>query len=289
MKYKIAILGIGAIGSVISKELLIANRQDIDLFNRSPKSIIKVIHQNDTFEKSIDILDIPTKDKKYNLLILCLKEHQIPTAISQWQKLISDETKILVIRNGVNHRLQLEELGITNEIIPAIIDCPTQSTSNAYLQLSNTIITIPKDKNHELIKSIFKPTKIKLVATNNFHHDIWLKLCFSASLGATQCFYNGPCSIFNSNEAALYFFELLMESIAVANADNGKISKTEIQHILHQVEHYPSEKGSSMLTDFRAGRPIELGAKNGAILATAKKLNRPAKRNQEFVDWLKGR
>lgn len=282
----IAILGLGAIGSIIAKEILSLTNFHIDLYNRTPRSHLHVTSGNSLYKRSIEIGDIPKEDKEYDLLILCLKEHDIPKAIQYWSSLISKKSTILVIRNGIHHTEQLKSIGVSNKIIPAIIDCPTQQTNYGYQQMGNAIITIPKSEDHNIVESIFKSTKVHVIQSNTFHHDTWLKLCLSASLGATQCKYNGTCEIFVSDEVVMYFFELLMESISIANADRANISKSEIKSILLKVEQYPPEKGSSMLFDFQSGKPIELGAKNGAILSAAQRLKRPASRNKEFVNWL---
>jgi ketopantoate reductase len=43
--------------------------------------------------------------------------------------------------------------------------------------------------------------------------------------------------------------------------------------MLEKIKIYPKEKGTSMLTDRKLGKPIELGAKNGAIGKVGKKYN----------------
>ena len=259
---------------------------NIDLYNRTPRSQIQVTYANSTFQKSIDISNYPKQGKLYSLLILCLKEHQILDAIIEWKSLISKDTHVLIIRNGINHIHQVKEFFESNTITPAIIDCPTQPFNDGYLQLQEAIVTIPSSPQQESVIEIFQETNIKIKTSKNFHHDSWVKLCVSASLGATQCRYNGTCSIFESDNVVMYFFELLMESIAIANADNANITKIEIQSMLLEAEQYPPNKGSSMLSDFQARKPLELGAKNGAIVSVAKRLKRPAIRNIAFLDWL---
>lgn len=61
------------------------------------------------------------------------------------------------------------------------------------------------------------------------------------------------------------------EGIQVAKADGAIISSDFANVMLEKLEFYPKEKGSSMLTDRKLGRPIELGAKNGAIVKIGKK------------------
>lgn len=285
LKTKIAILGIGAIGSVIAKELYFNKSLHLDLYNRTNRSVLKVVQGNTTFEKLDVIKSNVDSDHKYELLILCLKEHQVENAITEWNSLISQNTQVLIIRNGINHINQLKGLGINNGIIPAIIDCPTEITKDGYVQLYSAKITIPYLENNDLIKTIFTGSQTTITETNTFHHDAWSKLCLSASLGATQCKHNGTCEIFKSDEVVMYFFELLMESVAIANADGANITNEEIKSILLRVEHYPPEKGSSMFRDYQSGITLELGAKNGAILSVANTLKRTAKRNEEFVMW----
>ncbi len=54
----------------------------------------------------------------------------------------------------------------------------------------------------------------------------------------------------------------------VARSDGAIIDKDFKDEMFKKVMAYPETKGSSMLTDLLAGRPLELGAKNGIIAKT---------------------
>jgi len=60
-----------------------------------------------------------------------------------------------------------------------------------------------------------------------------------------------------------------------------------VNELKRKVKSYPALKGSSMLSDYQAGRKIELGAKNGAIIQAAVKSKISAPFNTLFINWLK--
>ncbi len=71
----------------------------------------------------------------------------------------------------------------------------------------------------------------------------------------------------------IVYRKLMEEGIQVAKADDANIPNNFVDMMLEKLKTYPKEKGTSMLTDRKLGRPIEVGAKNGAIVNIGKKYN----------------
>jgi len=59
--------------------------------------------------------------------------------------------------------------------------------------------------------------------------------------------------------------DIVEESVLVARSDGAKINEHYKDELIEKLKKYPSNKGSSMLSDRLNNRQIELMAKNGII------------------------
>ncbi|MCD2259666.1 ketopantoate reductase C-terminal domain-containing protein [Psychroserpens luteolus] len=265
-KQQVGILGIGAIGTVISYQLQQNNLNELFYFSRTKHTHLKLISDGLRFELPVDIKTTISKPIPLDWLIICLKEHQYQDAQDWFPKLIHPHTRIAVIRNGLQLKHPLLAFTDDDHILECMIDAPTQLRNEGFYQnLNAPILTVPQNDLSNAFELRFKHSKININQVEDFKTESWKKLCESATLGALLCLHNDTCHIFKSEKLQHDYRELMNESIQVAKADGAIIEKDFTDQMLSKLMNYPDAKGSSMLTDMRNGKPIELGAKNGII------------------------
>lgn len=273
-KTKVGILGIGAIGSVIITGLFKNEHLELCHFNRSKKELVMVQNHDTFYSISLNIQHDIFIPIELDWLIICLKEHQFENAKNLFQKLISRKTKIAIIRNGIELKNSLLPFANENHILECMINCPTQPDENqVYQQLGNPIITTTNGVLSNDFQSLFKNKDFQFRQVDDFKTETWKKLLESASLGAITCLTGETCWIFEDKKMKILYQRLLKEGIQVAKANGAIIPSDFVNIMLEKLKTYPREKGTSMLTDRKLGRPIELGAKNGAIVNVGKKYN----------------
>jgi 2-dehydropantoate 2-reductase len=64
---------------------------------------------------------------------------------------------------------------------------------------------------------------------------------------------------------------VLAEAVAVARADGAQLAPDEAEQTLKTLFTYPPEAGTSMYFDTMAGRPLEIEALTGAIVAAGER------------------
>jgi len=279
---KIGVFGIGAIGTVIS--LAIRDQFSIFYFNRSNRSNLALAYKDELTKKNIRLTPI-SNHEKLDWLLICIKEYHFSDALSNLSKLVNSDTKVAVIRNGMNLKTPLLKLTISSMILECMIDAPTQPTNNGAFQLlSFPNITVLKSDLATEFSTLFDLEKIEIKQTEDFKSAQWKKLIESSSLGAILC-TTGKTSVIFRNPYYLKLYKLLVqESINVAQADGANIQDSYLEILLKKLETYGDQKGSSMLTDRIAGKPIEINAKNGAIVTIAKKLGIETPINSSMVE-----
>ncbi len=271
-KTKVGILGIGAIGSIIITGLFRNEHLELHHFNRSKKEMTKVQFHDTFYSIPLDIKQDIFIPLKLDWLIICLKEYQFEEANNLFHKLISGKTKIAIIRNGIELKEPLLPFAKEDHILECMINCPTQPDENqVYQQMGYPIITLAQNDLANNFQSLFKNKDFQFQQVEDFKTESWKKLLESASLGAITCLTGETCWIFEDEKMKLLYQKLLEEGIQIAKAAGAAIPSDFVNVLLEKLQSYPAGKGSSMLTDRKLGRPIELGAKNGAIVSVGKK------------------
>jgi len=267
MRGNVALLGLGAIGSVIFSQLRNNEKLDIHCYNRSVKDTIRIDFNNERLSYFIDCQTNLNENVRFDWLIICMKEYHYSAAKDLLDSLISIDTKIAVIRNGLHLKDVILSFAPAENILECMIDCPVQKLSSAhYLQLRKPIISTEKNKLSRTFQNLFPVSNITFNQVEDFHTVAWKKLCESSSIGAITALSGRTVEIFSSLEIRKLYAQFLLESIQVAKADEADIENEFYEKILAKLPKYPAEKGSSMLTDRLAGNPIELGAKSQIIV-----------------------
>ena len=205
-------------------------------------------------------------------LIICLKAYHFTAAKPLIERLIGPETKIAVIRNGLNLKEAILPFASDARILECIIDCPTQPNDEGYyVQLKRPSLTTEISILSSQFYQLFASNVIVANQVEDFKSAQWKKLIESASLGAILALTGETCRIFEDKELLKLHRDLLKEGIKVAIEDGAKIEDHFENDLAVKLKSYDKNKGSSMLTDRLTGRQIELDAKNGAILKYAQK------------------
>jgi len=261
----IAIFGLGAIGSVLTKYLLFNKNNQLFYFNRSPKIAVNIL-----FENELRIFPIELSNQKrvpFDWMIICLKAYHLTQAKVSIRQLTGPTTKIAVFRNGLHLAADFLDVLPSRNILETIIDCPTQLHPDGYyLQLKEPKITLPENLLAIAFKELFTHCEIQIDLIKSFKKAQWEKLIESSSLGALQVLAGQPCVIFKEPKVLAEYNKLITEGIVVANADGANISTNFKEELLARLKTYSDQKGSSMLADYLAGRPLELDAKLGVII-----------------------
>jgi len=262
---EIGIFGIGSIGSLLSKYILLTEKHNCYFFNRSPKHEIYITFRKKTFLKSIQLsTNVP---KRLDWLIVCLKEYHYEEAMLLLRELIQKDTKIVVFRNGLD--LKANFSGLTEEalVLESIIDCPIQKNDRGELiQVYAPKIVLPNTALGKEFIHLLPVNEITFRISDEFKREQWEKLIGSSSLGSVQVLADKPSVILKEEKYLDLFKKLVREGICVAISEGVAIQDDWESKLLNKTLSYPDNKGSSMLSDKMAGRQIELDAKIGVIL-----------------------
>ena len=269
---RVGILGVGAIGTVVSVLLMQNTALQIDMYSRTAKAALKLKKGKESLVYPVNIHTSIQQAPILDWLIICLKMYHYTDASNWLERLISPQTKVAVIRNGIALKASVAPYAQKNQILECMIDCPVQmEQDHFYRQWQKPKLMLSDTPNSKTFKKLFPPNDVNIEILQDFKTASWKKLCESASMGAILCLSGETCWIFKDQTLQQLYLDLLEECIAVAHADGAVIDTDFKVRALKKLLAYDSHKGSSMLSDRLNGQPIELDAKNGAVVKMAAK------------------
>jgi len=270
---RIAIVGVGAIGSVIGAALLRARKHDVTLCARSATFEKLVIHFGD---RHLEIPAAPILNEKdarpVEWLLLCTKAHQTASAV-RWSPALAPK-KIAVLQNGIEHVARVTPIAGDAAIAPVIVRCPVEPLAPGEVnQQGPAALMVENNPLGAEFAALFDGTAVAVQRTDDFRTEAWIKLCQNAVNGAVCGLTVRTIAVIRDPLVAEFARKLALECIAVGRAEGAQLHDSLANQIVEQMVCIPNAEhhGNSLYYDRRAGREMEFEARNGVVVRLARK------------------
>jgi 2-dehydropantoate 2-reductase len=270
---RIAIVGVGAIGSVVGAALVSSHRHEVTLCAHRATFSKLVIRTRDGV---VEVPASPILDKKearpVEWALLCTKAHQTESAAG-WLRALTP-AKIAVLQNGVEHRARVAPIAAGAAILPVIVRCPARPVAPGEVnQQGPASLVVHDDAFGGEFAALFEGTRIAVPRTADFLTESWVKLCQNAVNGAVCGLTVRTISVIRQPLVADFARRLALECIAVGRAEGAKLDDSLANQIVEQMAAIPDAEhhGNSLYYDRMAGRPLEFEARNGVVVRLARK------------------
>jgi len=286
----IAIIGIGAIGSVVAAALIESKGPEVILCARRSFSKIIVQCADESAEYPVTPMIDERQAYRCEWVLLCTKAHQTASATRWLRATCGPNSKIAVLQNGVDHVDRVRPIIADAPIIPVIVRCPVRPLAPGRVkQQGPAILTVADDSFGREFKTLFDGTRISVTLTSDLITDAWHKLCQNAANGALCALTLQPISVFRNPSIAKLAKTIIKEVIAVGRAQGAKLDDSVAEHIVAQFQAIPGaeEHGNSMYYDPLAGRPMEIEARNEVVVRLGAKHGIPTPTNSALCALLR--
>ena len=297
----ILIMAAGAIGGYFGG--LLSNNNDVVFIARGEhlqatktRGLLIKSQNSGTFTaKGVFASEVP-ENYIADLILYCVKEYHNESAAELISPAIGCNTTIMTLQNGIGSADFLsKKFSAANIVIgaayveatkanPGVIeehggDCLIKFGPYEASKKSNTSI----NKIHHLLTT----AKIQNEIVKNINSVIWEKLIFISALSGMTCITRSEFSEVISNSSTKDMtWRLINESYKIAQASGVNLPKDIPDLIMKNFLQNKNELVSSMHSDLKNGRPIEIKAINGAISNIAKSLNIQAPINETIYNAL---
>lgn len=283
---RIAIIGVGAIGSVIAALLQQSGRHEVILCTRRPLPELLVETPGGPVYIHAAVFTDPETAPPVDWVLIATKAYDVAGASRWLERLRAHGAPVAVLQNGVEHRERFAPYVPMQLIVPVIVDCPAERRSpERVIQRGPMSLKAPADDQGQAFVELFSGSPANAAVVPDFVTVAWRKLCHNA-VGVLPALLLQPSGALRGEALGDVARQLVRECIAVGRAEGAQLGDDVPEAVLQAYRASPADSINSLHADRLAGRPMELDARNGVIVRLGKKHGIPAPGNSMAVALL---
>jgi 2-dehydropantoate 2-reductase len=270
----IAVVGLGSVGGIAAACLAAAGRHDIVACVRQPLDRMMLERDDETTEVALRALTEPAAAQPVDWVLLCTKTPATASTAPWLARLCTPATKVAVLQNGIDQVARVKPLAGGATVLPVIVYYNGERLAADRVrlrQIGDDDFVLADDAAGRAFAQLFDGTPLRVRLSEDFTTLLWRKLLMNATANPISALTLQRQAVFRRSDVQALCFALLEESIAVGRADGAKLAPDEAQRIMTQLLGYSPELGTSMYFDRLAGRPLEIDALTGAIVAAGER------------------
>ncbi len=281
----VLVMGAGALGSVFGGFLSRTN--DVALVGRDPH--MKVIN-----EKGLKISGIwgdhtfnvkayteTSKIGSQDIVFITTKAYDTKKALEQILPLLSDESIVISMQNGIGNEEVIEELIGRSRTMGGMAIFGARILEPGHVEVtvyaSECLVgALDRDvQKSEMVARLISETGIPAKSSDDIIREKWMKAFYNIALNPLSAILKVPYGVLGENDDTLAIMRsMLEESFQVARAEGINLRFTAEEYFRYLLEKQlpPTAKHeSSMLQDIEKGKRTEIDYLNGFIVKLGKR------------------
>lgn len=280
---RIAIIGVGAIGSVIAALLQQTGRHELMLCTRRPLPELLVETPDGPVEVHAEVLTDPAQATAVDWLLVATKAYDVETAAKWLPGLRANNAPVAVLQNGVEHRERFAPYVPLDAILPVVVDCPAERKSPSHVVQRGTMyLKAPSNDLGQAFVGLFAGSSADAITVPDINTVAWRKLCHNA-VGVLPTLLLQPQGVLRDEALSDVARQLIRETIAVGRAQGAQLDDSVVEAVIDAYHSAAPDGVNSLHADRMAGRPLELDARNGVIVRMGRKHGIPTPANSMAV------
>ena len=268
---RIAVIGVGAIGSVIAALLQQSGRHELMLCTRRPMAGLTVETPEGAVSIKAMVLTDPTVAPQVDWVLVATKAYDVAGAAKWLDRLCAAGAPVAVLQNGVEHRERFAAYLPLESILPVMVDCPVERRSpELVVQRGQMHLKVPADDLGRSFVDLFAGTPADAAAVPDFQTVVWRKLCHNAA-GVLSALALQPAGVMQGEAMGEVVLQIVRECAAVGRAEGAQLDEQVAEAVLQAYRDTPPDAVNSIYADRMAGRPMEIDARNGVIVRLGRK------------------
>jgi 2-dehydropantoate 2-reductase len=282
----ILVIGPGAIGATLTAWLAQDDRHQVAVAARTPFDAIEVQTPEGVIHAKPRVYTDVAQVRPVDWVLVTTKTYDSDSAAQWFAGACGPRTRVAIIQNGVEHIARFEKHFDRARLVPVMIDLPADRVSpGRTIQRGAAHHVVPAGANGADFVKLFGHTNFDLQQTDDFTTAVWRKLCLN-SAGAVSAVVLTGARISHHHGVAEIMRSIVRECIAVGRAEGATLDDTVPDEIVAGARRAPPDAENSMVADRRAGRPMEIDARNGVIVRLGRRHGIPAPMNALMVALL---
>ncbi len=286
---KIAVVGLGGIGGVAAACLSLSPKNEVTVCARRQIDTLTFDHHEESAQIPLKTLTDPNLAEPVDWVVLCTKAQDSASAAPWLERLCTPLTTVAVLQNGIAHEERVAPHAKGASVLPAIVYYNGERFAPDHVRLRHIRghdLLVPAVPQSDAFAALFEGTPIDVGISTDFITYQWRKLLINVIANPITALTRQRLGVFQRADIQDLSLGILHEAVAVGRADGAQLRDNEAETILETFLGYPPEAGTSMYFDCLAGRPLEIEALNGAVVAAARRHGIPAPLNGAMLALL---
>ncbi len=282
----VAVIGLGSIGGVIAGLLAAVDRHDIVACVRRPIERLVVERSEGAIEVPLHALADPAEAKPVDWVLLCTKTHDTASSAAWLRRLCGRETRVAVLQNGIGHADRLAAFVGRASVVPTIVYYNGERLDPdrvRFRRAGEHDFAVGDDPDGRAFVALLDGTAMRILRSPDFKTLAWRKLLLNAIANPITALTLQRQAVFRREDVKTLCLAILDEAAAIGRADGARLAAHESEQLLATLLTYPPDAGTSMYFDRLAGRPLEIEALTGAVVAAGERYRMPTPLNRMLL------
>lgn len=308
-KKKIVVIGLGGVGGYFGFKInqlneqqkqfhliFVARSKTFDIVKENGLTLLSPEHPN-SITKPDEIIQNISDISNPDLVLICVKEYDLENVCEQLKQVISPNTILLPLMNGVDIYDRIRKIIPKNTILPACVYVASHIKEKGIVEHKGKPgkLIFGKDpaniaENVDWIIKLMTDSGIDFDFKENSFTDIWTKFIFVASFGLVSAKYNSSIGTVCEDSVQKQEATAIMKEVkAIADKKSIDLPSDIIEKTFEKASTFPPSTPTSLQLDINVkqqNNELELFA--GAIIHYGKVLGietpSTQKINQELTD-----
>jgi 2-dehydropantoate 2-reductase len=267
----VAVIGLGSVGGSAAGILAAAGRYDVVACVRRPITRLTLDQPGGSVELPLRALTDPAQAEAVDWVLLCTKTHATASAAPWLARLCAPSTRVAVLQNGIDHVARVAPFAQGATVVPVVVYYNGERLAEDRVWLrqgAGQDLAVADDEDGRAFARLFDGTPLRVLLSDDFATLAWRKLLINAIANPITALTLQRQAVLRRPDVKELSLAILEEAIAVARADGAPLADDEAARALTTLFTFSGELGTSMYFDRLAGRPLEVEALTGAIVAT---------------------
>lgn len=270
----IAIVGLGGIGGAAAGLLARTGLYDVSACARRPLNRLSVEGPEGAFDVPLRTYTDPAAVQPVDWVLLCTKTHETDSAGPWLRRLCTKATIVAALQNGIDHQERIAPYVNGATIVAVLVYYNGERLAPdrvRYTPVSANELVVSDDAGGRAFAGLMRTTPLHVQTSADFVTLKWRKLLVNAAANPVTALTLQRQAVLRRPDIYALCLDVLAEAAAVGRAEGAALADDEPQRIMTSLMTFSPELGTSMYFDRLAGKPFEVEALTGAIVAAGQR------------------
>lgn len=262
----VAVVGPGAIGCAVAAALIDAGHEPT-LCGRTGFDRLIVDWPAGSVDRPVTVFTEPSALDPVDVVFVAVKAYDSAAAKVWFDSLVRPGTAVVVLQNGVEHRVRFEPLVDPDAaIVPCVINLPGDRHAPGRVTVGRVArLTLERSLAAERAAALLDGSFVTADVVDDWLTPAWTKLMLNAASGGVCTLTRTDNLVFHDEQARAIAVQVMREVASVGRAEGADLADDLPDRIIDGLLARASGHMASIVVDRINGQPTEWDIRNAVV------------------------